>query len=95
MFRKIREFVRTVAIKEIEATPVEEKRKMSDYANCYEKARANGEQTFTLRAQDQTSPTVIAEWIKLNIETAPADKLRDALEECLKMRQHSPRRMPD
>jgi hypothetical protein len=68
---------------------------MSDYANCYEKARANGEQTFTLRAQDQTSPAVIAEWIKLNIETAPADKLRDALEECLKMRQHSPRRMPD
>jgi len=36
-----------------------------------------------------TSPRVIAEWIKLNIETAPAVKLRDALENALEMRAQS------
>lgn len=42
--------------------------------------------SFTLREYDKTSPMVICEWIKLNIETAPASKLHDALESALRMR---------
>lgn len=51
---------------------------------CYDKAKPD-EPVFVLRAQDLTSPTVICEWIKLNIETAPHDKLRQALESALEM----------
>lgn len=31
--------------------------------SCFEKARANGESTFTLRAQDITAPLVVDFWI--------------------------------
>lgn len=51
---------------------------------CYDKAK-DDEPVFVLRAQDLTSPAVICEWIKLNIETAPHDKLRQALESALEM----------
>jgi hypothetical protein len=62
---------------------------------CHERARARGQQTFTLVAQDPTAPAVIAEWIKHNIETAPEEKLRDALEEALIMRKHPARKPAD
>lgn len=51
-----------------------------------DKARATGEQTFTLRAQDITSPKLICLWMAENIDTAPAEKLRHALEDALRMR---------
>lgn len=64
-------------------------------ADCYTKARAKGEHTFTLRAQDVSSPRVIAFWILENIETAPPDKLMDALMDAVEMREWSARRNPD
>jgi hypothetical protein len=66
-----------------------------DDTACFEKARTRGQQTFTLVAQDLTGPATIAEWIKLNIETAPAPKLRDALEDALRMREHPNRKHAD
>lgn len=51
---------------------------------CYDKARAD-EPIFVLRAQDLSSPGVVLEWIKANIETAPPAKLRQAFESALAM----------
>jgi hypothetical protein len=62
---------------------------------CFEKAKERGQHTFTLVAQDYTAPEAIIEWIKLNIETAPAEKLRCALEDALVMRDHSSRKHAD
>ena len=62
---------------------------------CFRKARERGEQTFTLVAQDSTSPSVICEWIKQNIETAPEEKLVDALMDALAMRANSNRKSAD
>lgn len=62
---------------------------------CFEKAQKNGEQTFTLRAQDQCSPEVVAYWILKNIETAPEDKLRHALEDAIRMRRWPKRKAAD
>lgn len=69
---------------------------MSDSV-CYEKAKAKGERTFTLRAQDRTSPRVVVEWIKENIENekCPPAKLHEALDAAIAMRKHFPRKMPD
>lgn len=63
--------------------------------DCFEKAKARGQTTFTLVAQDPTAPAVIADWIKYNMETAPEEKLRDALEAALRMRKHTPRKPSD
>ena len=58
-------------------------------SQCYEKAKARGQQTFTVVEQDITSPLVILEWIRLQIDKqggrAPEAKLRDAFEDCLAM----------
>lgn len=62
---------------------------------CFEKAVARGEQTFTLVAQDRTSPEVVAYWILKNIETAPAQKLRHALDDALRMRDCQKRKFAD
>lgn len=59
--------------------------------NCYKKARRRGQLTFTLVEQDFTSPSVICEWIKQNIETCPAHKLVQALDEAIMMR-NAPKR---
>jgi hypothetical protein len=69
-------------------------RDLSDKA-VLEKAQARGDETFTLVGRDQTSPKVICEWIKLNIETCPEDKLREALERAIKMRNIPSRRYAD
>lgn len=66
----------------------------NDY-ECIEKARAAGMQIFPLIAQDVTTPTVIGEWIKLNILTAPEEKLRHALEDALRARKWPQRRHAD
>ena len=62
---------------------------------CFDRSKARGQRTFTLVAQDASAPTVIAEWIKQNIETAPSTKLRDALESAMAMRIHVPRKRAD
>ena len=63
--------------------------------SCFEKGKAKGEQLFTLRAQDSTTPTVIAFWIMQNIENAPADKLRHALEDAIRARRWPMRKRAD
>lgn len=63
--------------------------------NCLEKAMARGDETFTVVGQDLTSPAVICEWIKLNIETAPRAKLIHALERALVMRKTQNRKHAD
>jgi len=67
---------------------------MSDQ-NCYEKAKARGERTFTLVAQDLSAPATICEWIKLNIETATEEKLYLALEAAMEMRTNQRRKHAD
>ncbi len=67
---------------------------MSDQ-KCYDKAVARGERTFTLVARDISSPEVICEWIKQNINTAPEEKLNEALEAALEMRNNACRRFAD
>lgn len=55
---------------------------------CAEKAAVRGDLTFTVVGQDLSSPQVICEWIKLNMENhhCPDEKLRHALEVALAMR---------
>lgn len=55
-------------------------------SECYAKARERGQQTFTLVEQDVTAPKCILEWIRLNWDTAPISKLRDAFEDALCMK---------
>ena len=64
-------------------------------SRCHTKAKQRGQSTFTLVAQDKTSPRVICEWIKENIETCPPEKLRLALEDALKMREWPNRKDAD
>lgn len=51
---------------------------------CLQKA-FDDEQLFVLMTRDRTSPQVVLEWIKLNIETQPDEKLREAFECALQM----------
>lgn len=53
---------------------------------CFNKAIVRDDETFTLVGQDKTSPSVICEWIKQNIETATTEKLQDALNQAIEMR---------
>jgi hypothetical protein len=53
---------------------------------CFEKARAAGEITFTVREQDASAPLTIMRWIELNFHTAPRAKLLEAFESALNMR---------
>ena len=64
-------------------------------AECYKKAVERGQQTFTLVVQDISAPTIICEWIKQNIDHAPAEKLLDALEDAIAMREYPHRKFPD
>ncbi len=61
----------------------------------FAKGRAQGEQLFVLRAQDETAPACIAYWILQNIETAPAEKLRHALDDALRARKWPRRKKAD
>ncbi len=54
--------------------------------NIHARAKQRGQRTFTLVEQDASAVETIAEWIKLNIRTAPGPKLHDALETCIEMR---------
>ena len=53
---------------------------------CHAKAKQRGQKTFTLVEQDITAPGVICDWISRNIYTCPKEKLREALEAAIAMR---------
>lgn len=61
---------------------------------CLAKA-AEDEMLFVLRGQDITSPYIVLEWMKLNFANCPADKLREALECALTMRDTPNRKAAD
>jgi hypothetical protein len=63
--------------------------------DCIKKAKERGDKIFSLVGQDLSSPTVICEWMKQNIETAPIAKLRNALEVAIEMRQTRNRKRAD
>jgi hypothetical protein len=64
-------------------------------SKVYDKAVKRGDRTFTLVGQDRSAPLVICEWIKANIETAPAGKLFEALEDAIRMRESVIRKVAD
>jgi len=64
-------------------------------AAVHARAKERGQGTFTIVEQDRSAPATICEWIKQNIETAPDDKLIDALETALKFRKFNPRKNAD
>lgn len=61
----------------------------------YMKAKRRGDPTFTLVGQDKTSPRCIVFWIMENIETCPDAKLREALDDAIRMRNTNKRRWAD
>lgn len=52
---------------------------------CLQKAFED-EKLFVLMARDNTAPYVVLEWIKMNMSTQPDDKLREAFECALEMK---------
>lgn len=68
--------------------------RLSD-AECFRRAQARGQSTFTLVAQDRSSPRVICEWIKENIETCPPSKLYEALSRAIAMTNYTFRKSAD
>jgi hypothetical protein len=64
-------------------------------SSCYAKARRRGQKTFTVVEQDATAVQTIAHWIYLNINTAPGDKLRAALEDCIAWRDFRNKKTAD
>jgi hypothetical protein len=61
---------------------------------CIAKA-ADNEMLFVLRSQDITSPQLVLEWIKLNFETCPEDKLREAFNCAIEMKNWPNRKKAD
>jgi hypothetical protein len=55
----------------------------------------DNELIFVLRAQDQSSPLIILEWIKENFESAPYEKLQEAFTIALGMREWPGRKRAD
>jgi hypothetical protein len=56
---------------------------------CYQRAKSRNQLTFTLIEQDRSSVQTIAFWILQNIQTAPEEKLYDALGIAIRMRDYS------
>ena len=67
---------------------------MTDMNSTLRKAD-DDEMLFILRAQDKTAPKVILHWIAKNFETASENKLRDAFNCALQMKEHKFRKLPD
>lgn len=64
---------------------IKEKHRQADI-KCQNKARERYQLTFTLVEQDMTSPHVILDWIKYNFKTCPNEKLIEAFECALAMK---------
>lgn len=67
---------------------------MPDSNGCLAKAK-DDEMLFILRAQDMSAPLVVLEWIKINFQFCPEDKLREAFECALQMKKFSPKKTAD
>lgn len=61
---------------------------------CLGKAK-DDEMLFILRAQDISSPIIVLEWIKLNFLNCPKEKLVEAFNCALEMREHKNTRDAD
>lgn len=61
---------------------------------CLEKADAN-EPIFVLRGQDISSPPTILRWMADNFESLPEEKLQDAFETVMQMKNWERRKKPD
>ncbi len=69
---------------------------MATKSNCPTLAKVlPDEPIFVLRAQDMTAPEAILEWIRLNLKTAPTQKITEALNCVSDMRRWPNRKMPD
>jgi hypothetical protein len=55
----------------------------------------NDEPYFALRGLDVSSPIVVIEWIKLNFHTCPDDKIREAFELALAMKNYPKKKIAD
>lgn len=53
------------------------------------------EMLFILRAQDITAPMAILEWMKINFNSLPEAKLREAFECIMEMKKHKNTKSPD
>jgi hypothetical protein len=62
--------------------------------NCWKNAKED-EPVFVLRGQDVSSPNVVMEWINLNINTAPVEKLQEAFDCVLAMRKYQNKKIAD
>lgn len=62
---------------------------------CHAKAKQRGQRTFTLVEQDISSARTIAFWILENINTSPREKLVQALNDALDMRDYPNKKFPD
>ena len=67
---------------------------MSD-KDCFDKAQARGDMTFTLVGQDRSSPKTILTWIMENFETCSDAKLSDAFRTAIAMKHHPKRKAAD
>lgn len=61
---------------------------------CLKKA-ADDEPIFVLRGQDKSSAKVVMHWIAKNFDTCPDEKLREAFEHALKMKNYSVKKNAD
>lgn len=61
---------------------------------CLKKVN-DDEPIFVLRAQDISSTFIVLEWIKINFQHTPDDKLREAFEHALKMKNYPSHKIPD
>lgn len=66
-----------------------------DEVTTRQKAIERNDLTFTLVGQDHSSPETIAYWILKNIESAPEEKLRGALDKAIRMRALPNRKAAD
>ncbi len=63
--------------------------------DCYTKAKARGQMTFSLVEQDMTAVQTIAFWILLNVNSAPEEKLRAAFDDMMVMREFKGKKKAD
>lgn len=61
---------------------------------CLAKA-ADDEPIFVLRGKDVSSPKVVLHWIAKNFDTCPDEKLREAFEHALVMKNYPGRKTAD
>ena len=65
-----------------------------DGDKCWDHAHED-EPLFVLRGQDASAPRVVLHWISKNFDTAPDEKLAEAFEQALAMRDWRPKKTAD